>query len=179
MPEAGRASTVAFDTQPCSLSWEAELACNRAIGISGRRTYFDVDLDPQLPPIRCDRWLLGDTIQQLLRAATIDIDESWGFVTVMTGQTRVARSHRSAAHPVPARPAALARDAFLFLEVHDTQATLEPLALEAIRNEVRVADPRVDALVEATILTKKLGGSLHIDSTPGCGSQSLLLLPRR
>jgi PAS domain S-box-containing protein len=171
-PQAGKVTRF-------SLSAETRVACERTVRNAAYRTHFDLELDACLPSIEADRLLLSEVIQLLLLAATIDSDESWEFVTVMTGQTRIGRSHVSPCHPVVARPAQLAKQSFLFVEVHDTAPTLSPGALDAIRAGTRVEEPRADSLAMASALASALGGQLHIDSTPGCGTQSLLLLPSR
>lgn len=176
-PTAPEGPTPARPNSRLSLSAEVEIACEHQIRNDRSHTYFDLALESRLPSIESDRLLLGEVIRKLLHAATVGVDESWGFVTVMTGQTRLGRSHVSAAHPISVRPAPLATDVFAFVEVHDTSATLSPAAIDAISRGERIDDPRADSLTTASILAKTLGGSLHIDSTPGCGTQSLLLLP--
>ncbi len=162
-----------------SLSAEAQTVCEPFMRLAGPRTHFDVCLDRSLPKIRSNHFLLAETIRLLIRAASMEVDESWGFVSVMSGRTRVGRSHISAIHPIPARSAELAQGPLLFLEVHDTAPTLTPDILEAIGAGEQTDEPRSQALGMAAKLATALGGSLHIDSTPGCGTQALLLLPIR
>jgi signal transduction histidine kinase len=101
----------------------------------------------------------------------------------MTGLTRAGRSHVSQAHAIPARPALLARRSWLYLEVHDTGPTLAPTELDDLVHAssggraASSARGRVHALAVARELAAALGGALHVDSTPGCGTQALLLLP--
>lgn len=160
-----------------SLSDEAASVCDRFERVGTGRTTFDFDLDPDLPSIRSDPSLLREIIRLLVRAAALDTDDSWGFVTVLTGRTAAGRSHVSAAHPVVLRAPELAEGPFLYLEVHDTGPTFGPADLECVRSGAPHADPRVDALATASTLARVLGGSLLVDSTPGCGTQALLLLP--
>ncbi len=146
---------------------------------AGPRTHFDVCLDRSLPKIRSNHILLAETIRLLLRAASMEVDESWGFVSVMSGRTRVGSSHISAIHPIPVRAAELMQGPLLFLEIHDTGPTLAPEMLEAIEAREQTDEPRSQALTTAAELATALGGSLHLDSSPGCGTQALLLLPIR
>ena len=175
--EASRLPAAHAHRDRVSLSAETLLSCERLRRLLGPRTHLDVCLEGRLPAIATSRILLEELTGLLLRAAAMEADESWGFVTVMTGRTRVGRSFVSAAHPVTVRPKELAGRSFLFLEVHDTGPTLTPEALEMIRNGGRTEDLRVHALVTAAALASALGGSLHVDSTPGCGTQALTLLP--
>jgi PAS domain S-box-containing protein len=175
-PEARHLNFTEKETR-VSLSAETEIVCERIVRLAGSRTHFDIDLNFGIPSTQFDRLLLGEIIRLLMRAATLEADESWGFVTVMTGQTEVGRSHISEAHPVPVRDGRLAKGPFLYLEIHDTSPTLSSTALDAIREGKQSADPRTHCLSTAAALVKALGGSLLVDSTPGCGTQSLLLLP--
>jgi PAS domain S-box-containing protein len=162
-----------------SLSAQTQIVCERLAARAGFRTQLDVCLDPALPAIRSDALLLDQATDLLLRAARQDADQSWRFVTIMTGRTQVGRSFLSAAHPIPARLRELAEGPFLFLEVHDTGPTLTPQDLEAIRSGRDSDAPRCQILAEANRIAGRLGGQLHLDSTPGCGTQALLLLPLR
>ncbi len=162
-----------------SLAAETEIVCNRIVRLAGSRIHFDIDLDFGLPSTQFDRLLLGEIIRLLMRAATLEADESWGFVTVMTGQTEAGRSHISEAHPVPVRDGRLAKGPFLFLEIHDTSPVFSSEGLDAIREGKQSDDPRVHGLSTAAAMARALGGSLLVDSTPGCGTQALLLLPIR
>jgi PAS domain S-box-containing protein len=162
-----------------SLSAETELACERSFGLAGDHTYFDIVLDQRLPTISSNRLLLGEIIRLLLDAAIFEVDDDWGFVTVMTGITETSRSHISAVHPVPVRARQLADGPMVYLEVHDTSPTLADEALDAIREGRHSEHPRGNKLAKASAMATAIGSDLLIDSTPGCGTQALLLLPLR
>jgi PAS domain S-box-containing protein len=162
-----------------SLSAETEIVCEQTLGIAGARTYFDIVLDRHLPSISSNHLLLREIVRLLLEAAILEVDEVWGFVTVMTGRTESSRSHASAVHPIPVRAPQLAEGPMAYLEVHDTAPTLADEALDAIREGAHSNDPRVNALARAAAMATAISASLLVDSTPGCGTQALLLLPLR
>ena len=172
-------SVTAIGETRVSLSAEAELASERSLRIAGDHTFFDIALDQDLPSILSNRLLLGEILRLLLDAATLEVDETWGFVTVMTGVTRTGRSHSSAVHPIPVRARQLADGQMVYLEVHDTAPTLADDALDAILEGTISRDSRANSLAKASVMAAAIGGSLFVDSTPGCGTQALLLLPIR
>lgn len=174
--------------QRVSTSAIAEIGAEPFFRRKGPRTHFDVCLGHHLPSIRTNRILLEELVSLLLESAFIDIDESWGFVSLTTGRMPAERRFLSAVHGMPAilpaidasaatSPETPRRPLFQYVEVHDTGATLSKAALEAIRLGVRLEDPRTQILATATALASTLGASLLVDSTPGCGTQALLLLP--
>jgi PAS domain S-box-containing protein len=162
-----------------SLSGRIQIVCERLAPRPSARAQLDVCLDATLPPIHCDAALLDRTASLLLRAALFEADPSWSFVTVMTARTQVGRSFHSAAHPITARSPVLAEHPCLALEVHDTGPTLSPTDVEAIQSGRDGDSPRTQYLAEANRIAERLGGHLHLDSTPGCGTQALLFLPIR
>jgi hypothetical protein len=173
------ALATAIDGTRLSLSAETELACERSLRVAGDHTFFDIVLDHQLPSVTSNRLLLGEIIRLLLDAAMLEVDETWGFVTVMTGVTETGRSHVSAVHPTPLRARQLAEGPMVYLEIHDTAPTLTDDALDAVLEETHSKDPRAHSLAKASVMATAIGGSLFVDSTPGCGTQALLLLPIR
>lgn len=184
---SGRAPTQKRTTKPTtpitetrlSLSAETELACERSLGLAGDHTCFDIVLDRQLPSISSNRLLLGEIIRLLLDAAMLEVDETWGFVTVVTGMTEKSRRHTSAVHPIPVSAPQFADGPMIYLEVHDTSPTFEDEALDAIREGAHSKNPRAHSLAKAAVMATAIGASLLVDSTPGCGTQALLLLPIR
>ncbi len=164
---------------PVDLSAEARLACGRERHRFGPRTELDLALARGLPTTRIRRDRLEALIALLLRHAGEGIEDGWGCVSVITGTTDVARSHLSDVYPFPARPRELASGPFLFLEVHDTGPPLSRAGLDALREGRKPADPRGRSPFTAMEAAGRLGATLHVAGAPGCGSQSLLLLPIR
>jgi hypothetical protein len=149
-----------------SLRWQAD---------RGSIVLMDWLLAEDLNRLQIDEVRLERVLAHLLDSAQRAGEDAWGCITILTGRTLRNRSHRSKAHPIAVRPAAFADDTYRFIEVHDTAAHLE---LDALRR-IREGDPsecaREGALATATALAEQLGLLLHIDSTPGCGTQALLL----
>lgn len=167
------------DSTHISLSEEVEKVCGILLRDAGARTHVDLDLAPKLPSTEADPLILAEVVRLMVSAALSEADESWGMVAIMTGRTMPARSHRSAAYPVPLRDPLLESESHLFLEVHDTAPALEPSLAESISKGLPNNVPRARALATATALARALGGRLFVDSMPGCGTQAVLLLPIR
>lgn len=137
----------------------------------------DTALADDLPALRSDAGRLEALLRHLLDSAGSAAQNTSGCITVLSGRTQQNRSHQSKAHPIGVRPTALAHGAYVFLEVHDTAPHLEPSALSRIQTEQPSPCPRERALASALHIAAEIGGSLHIDSTPGCGTQALVLFP--
>lgn len=161
-----------------SVSAIAEIGAERFQHDVGDRTHFDVSLGKHLPAIRTHRILLEELVQLLLGSAFHEIDESWGFVSLSTGRLPGRRAFSSEVHGLRTVLPEDAPDRFVqFIEVHDTGEALSEAALDSIRLGVRLANPRAQRLATAAALAPTLGAELLVDSTPGCGTQALLLLP--
>lgn len=167
-------STFAISLSSCVLSAGKAAAKRR-----GDRVYFDLGLAADLPPIDRPAEPLKALTQALIEAGLHSIGDDWGCLTVLTGIAPANRSHISAVHPVVARPDALKTGPHLFLEVHDTGPCLgiDPFARSrAGRDAVGL---RETALARAFGIAEAQGFSLYVDATPGCGNQSLVLIPIR
>jgi PAS domain S-box-containing protein len=143
------------------------------------RVHFDVARAKALPATAVDAGGLFATTASLIDAALQAIGDEWACITVMTGRTQIKRGHVSEAHPIVARPMALAAEPHLFLEIHDTGATLSPIALERVRDGRPGTSAREIELARSVAFADAIGATLHVDSRPGCGTQSLLLIPIR
>jgi len=142
-----------------------------------RRTHFDLILADELPTARLDSDRFGELMETLQRVSLLALGDAWGCISVMTGTTRPGRGHVSQAHPVIARPIALARGPWVFVEIHDTGRALPPSALERVCAGQTDGSPREVALARSVELAREIGVPLHLDSTPGCGNQALVLIP--
>jgi PAS domain S-box-containing protein len=162
-----------------SLSECVRRACNSARSRASDRAHFDLSLPANLPNIELHADRLTELADSLIEAALQSVEESSGCVTVMTGLTTAKRGHVSEAYPIVARPAELAVGPHLFLEVHDTGLPLPPDTLARAREHRPGSSPREAALSRASEFSNALGAALHIDSTWGCGNQSLVLIPLR
>ena len=138
---------------------------------------FDLAIARDLPPVDADRYALDAILRLLIVAATHDARDSPRFVSVLAGTLTPRRSHHSEVHPIPARATARLDLDHAFVEVHDTGPPLSMEALARIRSGDPGAAPRERLLARATELAQRIGATLHLDSTPGCGSQSLLAVP--
>jgi len=162
-----------------SLSECVRRACDSARSRASNRAYFDLSLPANLPNIELHTDRLIELADSLIEAALQNVEESSGCVTILTGLTEATRGHISEAYPIVARPAELAVGPHLFLEVHDTGLPLLPDALARVRENRPGASSPEAALARAFESSKTLGVTLHIDSTWGCGNQSLVLIPLR
>lgn len=139
---------------------------------------FDVHVAPathlRATPARPIRPIL-DALLEATHAA-LDDDPAW--VSVVAGPLEAGRSHHSLVHPIPNRAVASRTRPGCYVEVHDTAPHLEGSALERIRSRKPGASPRERALSRAANLAEAAGLALHLDSTPGCGTQALLALDR-
>jgi PAS domain S-box-containing protein len=180
-PHEGRAET---SERPCAvrrdriaLSRITAAVAERSRSEAGTRIHFDLALEQGLPEITSHRRLLEEVVRLIVESARRGVDDGWGCITLLTGRTRPGRSHLSHAYAIHVRPPQLAREPWLYLEVHDTAEGPDPGELEAARRDEADEDERLSRLALASELAEMLGGSLHVDSTPGAGTQSLLLLP--
>jgi len=161
------------------LADEAERLCTRLARHASPSIGFDLALDPSRERVRGNRLLLRELISHVLESAVEGIDGDWGTITLMSGRTLAGRGHASEAHPIIVRPMELREACWHFLEIHDSGSTLDPADLLAARRGAASRTRRARRLAVAGELARLLGGSLHLDSTPGCGTQALLLLPIR
>lgn len=172
------------DAEPCPergdrlvLEEAIERVCARFIQGARATTSFDLALDPTGRTTDCNPLLLGELIAQLVESAMEGVGEEWGTVTVISGRTERGRGHLSQAYPIPFRSPELGRAAWHFVEVHDSGQPLEQGDLRVATRGAAGRDPRARRLAVASELARLLGGSLHLGSIPGCGTQALLLLP--
>ena len=172
---------------PLDLSAEVErevvFAVERSRG-DANPPAFDLELAPSLDPIEGTRADLTALVRCLLASATkalSDAGDAFGALSVTTGWTTPNRRFVSKVHAIPVGPAAFAHESRVYLEVHDTARPLSPGAAKRIRRGERSGDPdgqgRESELVRATEWAQRLGATLAIDSTPGCGNQVLVVFP--
>ncbi|HPG26761.1 MAG: PAS domain-containing protein [Spirochaetaceae bacterium] len=150
---------------------EARLGADR---IGSRRTV------ASRSPATEDRGQLEPTLARLLdtliEVAARAIGEDWGVITVSTGETRPGRAHVSIAHPIPKHLPALANRGYAFLEVHDTSDGCDDRTAHPVdRSDAR--DSAVSLRRRAAQIAASLGGTLHVSTEPGCGTQALVLFP--
>ncbi|MFK7896027.1 MAG: PAS domain-containing protein [Myxococcota bacterium] len=151
-----------------SRTWQTKNPCS---------VLMDFALDDDLALQSSNEHRLEALLSHLLDAAKQARESAGGCITILSGQTQQNRSHRSEAHPIAVRPEILTAGRFAFLEVHDTATHLSPQALSRIDQNTPSDCPREIALAAAAALALSLGLTLSIDSTPGCGTQALLLFP--
>ena len=139
---------------------------------------FDVHLAPSAGLRACPAEPVPAILDALLEAARHATDAGADFLSVVAGPLEPGRSHHSLVHPIPNRAVAARPDPGCYVEVHDTAPHLSSARLEAIRRGSPGLDARERALARAHALSVDAGLALHVDSTPGCGTQALLVLER-
>jgi len=142
------------------------------------RPLLDLALAPALDPIQGRSEDVEQLVASLLdaaRRAITDSENAWGTLTVSTGRMAADRHFVSQAHAVPACPADRPQGSPIYLEIHDTGSPLPPDALEELAHGGRGTSPRERELACAHALARRIGATLHLDSTPGCGNQALVL----
>ncbi len=140
----------------------------------------DIDLAPDLGPIDGARENVERIVSSLLEAARAAITEgenAGGTLTLSTGRASPNRRFVSKVHAVPACPAERPSGDPIYLEVHDTGSPLLPAALERLARGGGGSSARERALARARECARRIGATLHLDSTPGCGNQALVLFP--
>lgn len=142
--------------------------------------YIDFDLAPDLEPVNGASTSVERIVSSLLaaaRAAIAEGENAGGTLTLSTGRATADRRFVSKVHAVMACPAERPHGSPLYLEVHDTGAPLSREALERLARGDCGTSGRERALARASEAARRIGATLHLDSTPGCGNQSLVLLP--
>ncbi len=142
--------------------------------------YIDLDLAPDLSPIDGAGSTVETIVSSLMEAARAAIAEgenAGGTLTLSTGRATPNRRFVSKVHAVAVCPAERPVGSPIYLEVHDTGAPLSREALERLDRGERGGTARERAIVRAGEAARRIGATLHLDSTPGCGNQSLVLFP--
>ncbi|MBK7949167.1 MAG: PAS domain-containing protein [Deltaproteobacteria bacterium] len=124
---------------------------------------------------------LATALFEAARLGVAEAGNAGGVITLSTARLDVHRRFVSKVHAIPACPAERSASGDVVLEVHDTGRALPPSVLAALARgdsaAARALDPsaRVGALAEACACALGLGARIHLDGTPGCGSQVLVL----
>ena len=139
---------------------------------------FDVHVAPEGDLRAVSAATIRPILDALLEASRAALEAGPAWVSVVAGPLEAGRSHHSLVHPIPNRIVATRRRAGCYVEVHDTAPRLTDDALGRIRANEPGAVPREQALARAFLLAEDAGLALHLDSTPGCGTQALLVLDR-
>jgi len=154
------------------VEWSTRHDLTRANGSSGdggaggtRVPRLELAFEAGLPRVAVDRAALRGLVDELLsaaREAIVESGDAWGTITLTVARADANRRYRSRAHAVPAFPEAIARGPRVVLEVHDTG--------HAVASEERAR--RLDRIRERA---RAMGADVHLDATPGCGNQVLVL----
>ncbi|MEM9177982.1 MAG: PAS domain-containing protein [Myxococcota bacterium] len=139
---------------------------------------FDVHLAPASGLRVAPAEPIAPILEALLEAARAALDSGPTFVSVVAGPLEAGRSHHSLVHAIPNRAVASRRIPGCYAEVHDTGPHLTTAALARLRSGEPGVTPRERALARALAQAHEAGLALHLDSTPGCGTQALLVLDR-
>lgn len=154
-------------------------AIRRARPALARGLAFDgpIGLDPEWV-VRIAPGPLARLLDLLLDAATCDLDERPAFVSLATGRLEARRSHHSMLYPIPLRAVARRNRPACYVEIHDTGPHLEAAWRDRGSSALVAREPKIDRLREALAFARDAGIELHVESTPGCGTQALLVLDR-
>ncbi|MCR9093894.1 MAG: hypothetical protein NXI30_06745 [bacterium] len=144
----------------------------------GTARAFDVHLSPARHLSVTPAEPIRPILDALLDATRHALAAGPAWVSVVAGPLEAGRSHHSLVHPIPNRRVAARAEAGAYVEVHDTGHPLDSDALERIRRGEPGDAPRERALARAALLAADAGLDLHLESTPGCGTQALLVLER-
>lgn len=123
-------------------------------------------------------------VGMLFEAARLAIEESGnagGVVTLSTSRLAPRRRFVSKVHAIAACPPERAAAGDVVLELHDTADALAPAHVAALvcggddAAETNAPSARLRALAEVCRRARALGARVHLDATPGCGNQLLVL----
>lgn len=149
------------------------------IGVA-RRDACPAAVEPQPPASRA----IESLATALFEAARLGVEEAGnagGVITLSTARLDAHRRFVSKVHAIAACPAERCALGDVVLEVHDTGRTLPPSVLAALARgdfdgaRALETSARVDALAVACARALDLGARIHLDGTPGCGNQLLVL----
>ena len=137
----------------------------------------DVHLDSDGPVVTPS--VAPEILAALVESATASLREQPAWLSVVGGALCAGRSHHSLVHPVANRAVIASAHPSRYVEIHDTGPNLDREALARLRSrrDAPAATTRERALLGALQLADEAGVELLIDSTPGCGTQALLVLP--
>lgn len=139
---------------------------------------FDVHVAPDGDLRVASAATIRPILDALLEASLAALDVGQAWISVVAGPLEAGRSHHSLVHPIPNRAVAARGRAGCYVEVHDTAPHLRAAVLDRVRASDPGPEPREQALSRAVALAAAAGLALHLDSTPGCGTQALLALDR-
>ncbi|GEM_PF-3519384 len=159
------------------LSQLVEDAVTHARERLGSARGLDVHVDSDGPVVTSSD--APEILAALVEAATASLPEQPAWLSVVGGALRPGRSHHSLVHPVANRSVIANAHPSRYVEIHDTGPHLDRDALARLRSRRVAPDAtrRERALLGALQLADEAGVELLLDSTPGCGTQALLVLP--
>lgn len=169
------------------IGFEVDIDIARALSAAVERTVahhrddrvFEMLCENDLPEIPGDSHRLAECLDRALDSTTEANAFGTTFVTTDCGWLEPRRSHRSLVHPIAARAIAPSSERRLFLEIHDTLPHLDREAVARIRDGQPGRTSRERSIAKAARLATTLGFSFHLDSTAGCGTQLLFVVPGR
>ena len=139
---------------------------------------FDVHLAPTTGLFATPTEPIPGILGALLQASRAATDAGPIFISIVAGALEAGRSHHSLVHPIPNRGVAARTRDGCYVEVHYTAPHLDAQALAALRAGAPGSSARERAIARALSLAEDAGLDLDLDSTPGCGTQALLVLDR-
>jgi len=166
------------------LSNLAREVAERHAGRGPARTDFDLALPEGLPWVGVDRERAARVLDGLVADAAGAIGDEWGTVSLSTGVARAERLFVSPTYPRNCLLRGLPEGFYVYVEVHDTAAPLDPTTVAAIAG----AEPadgapqgeghgRAARIARARATLRAHGGELRLDADPGFGTRVILLFP--
>jgi PAS domain S-box-containing protein len=170
-----------MEPTPCELDASVIVAsCCAALEPDLPRTVrIDAVLELDVPAARSIAGPLIDLLSDLLRSSADNIADGWGTLSITTGSTMPGHALHSPVYRSSFAGTLDDTTPRVFVEIHDTGAALTPDESARLRADVLPVPPpgRVFSLLLARARAAQLGAELHVNSSLGCGTQCLLLLP--
>lgn len=178
---AARQGSIPTSAPPSKMLREAVPLESVVLGVLDRLTqsergsaFFELIGAPEKIRVEVEEPLLDEVIRVLVCSAFANARERSGYVSVLTGLLDGQRFHRSKVHPISIVPEVADARPYPYLEIHDTGPHLDRPALDRIRRRCPAKDSRERALAQASELVGRMNARIHLDSTPGCGTQVLI-----
>jgi PAS domain S-box-containing protein len=139
----------------------------------------DARLPTGLPAAQCNAAELAGLATELMQLGVTSVDDAWGTLSITTGTTTPGVPLESDVYHTRFAGTLYDERPRLFIEIHDSGDALDGDQLARLGEDALPAPPpgRILSLLAAQARARAIGGELHVNSAPGCGTRLLLLLP--